>query len=149
MVRRQRFAKLSDGGLVSVLQSRRRIGAIGPAGDEAVQHALGQLSIGLLAGAAKMSKSGLFAHFRSKEQLQIEVLRAASDRFVAKEMIQKTPKAGFKTGDLLFVEQIAAAVSKGNDGLADAWNKALKELIADGTIGKISQKYFQEDITCK
>jgi AcrR family transcriptional regulator len=45
---------------------------------------LGQLSIGLLAGAAKMSKSGLFAHFRSKEQLQIEVLRAASDRFVAK-----------------------------------------------------------------
>lgn len=45
---------------------------------------LGQLSIGLLAGAAKMSKSGLFAHFKSKEQLQIEVLRAASDRFVAK-----------------------------------------------------------------
>jgi AcrR family transcriptional regulator len=45
---------------------------------------LGQLSIGLLAGAAKMSKSGLFAHFRSKEQLQLEVLRAASDRFVAK-----------------------------------------------------------------
>lgn len=45
---------------------------------------LGQLSIGLLAGAAKMSKSGLFAHFRSKEQLQLEVLRAGSDRFVAK-----------------------------------------------------------------
>ncbi len=45
---------------------------------------LGQLSIGLLAGAAKMSKSGLFAHFRSKEQLQLEVLRPASDRFVAK-----------------------------------------------------------------
>ncbi len=45
---------------------------------------LSQLSIGLLAGAAKMSKSGLFAHFRSKEQLQLEVLRAASDRFVAK-----------------------------------------------------------------
>ena len=45
---------------------------------------LGQLSIGLLAGAAKMSKSGLFAHFRSKEQLQLAVLRAGSDRFVAK-----------------------------------------------------------------
>lgn len=72
-----------------------------------------------------------------------------TDRFVAKEMIKKLPKAGFKTGDMLFVEQIAAAVSKGNTGLADAWNKALQELIADGTIGKISQKYFQEDITCK
>jgi AcrR family transcriptional regulator len=44
----------------------------------------GQLSIGALAGAAKMSKSGLFAHFNSKEQLQLAVLRAATDRFVAK-----------------------------------------------------------------
>jgi AcrR family transcriptional regulator len=45
---------------------------------------LGQVSIGLLAGAAGLSKSGLFAHFRSKEQLQLAVLREASDRFVAK-----------------------------------------------------------------
>jgi AcrR family transcriptional regulator len=56
--------------------------------DQAVRLAsisgLGQLSIGLLAGAAKMSKSGLFAHFLSKEQLQLAVLREASDRFVAK-----------------------------------------------------------------
>jgi polar amino acid transport system substrate-binding protein len=50
---------------------------------------------------------------------------------------------------MLFIEQVAAAVTKGNQGLADAWNKALKELIADGTVGKISQKYFQEDVTCK
>ena len=45
---------------------------------------LGQVSIGLLAGAAGLSKSGLFAHFRSKEQLQLAVLREASDRFVDK-----------------------------------------------------------------
>jgi AcrR family transcriptional regulator len=44
---------------------------------------LRQVSIGLLAGAAGMSKSGLFAHFRSKEQLQLAVLREASDRFIA------------------------------------------------------------------
>jgi AcrR family transcriptional regulator len=43
---------------------------------------LEQLSIGLLAGAAGLSKSGLFAHFRSKEQLQLAVLREASDRFI-------------------------------------------------------------------
>ena len=72
-----------------------------------------------------------------------------TDRFVAKEMLAKAPKAGFKTGDMLFIEQIAAAVSKGNTPLADAYNTALKALIADGTIGKISQKYFQEDVTCK
>lgn len=45
---------------------------------------LHQVSIGLLAGAAGLSKSGLFAHFRSKEQLQLAVLREASDRFVEK-----------------------------------------------------------------
>ena len=49
----------------------------------------------------------------------------------------------------LNLPDFAAAVSKGNQGLADAWNKALKEAIADGTVGKISQKYFQEDVTCK
>ena len=72
-----------------------------------------------------------------------------TDRFVAKEMLSKAPKAGMKAGDMLFIEQIAAAVAKGNQGLADAWNKGLKEAIADGTIAAISQKYFQEDITCK
>jgi AcrR family transcriptional regulator len=39
------------------------------------------LSIGTLATALAMSKSGLFAHFGSKEELQLEVLRAASRRF--------------------------------------------------------------------
>jgi AcrR family transcriptional regulator len=39
------------------------------------------LSIGELAAQLEMSKSGLFAHFGSKEDLQIEVLRAASALF--------------------------------------------------------------------
>ncbi|RLB47487.1 MAG: TetR/AcrR family transcriptional regulator [Deltaproteobacteria bacterium] len=43
---------------------------------------LEQLTIGLLAKAVGMSKSGLFAHFKSKEQLQLSVLEAASERFV-------------------------------------------------------------------
>ena len=42
---------------------------------------LGGLSIGELAAQLQMSKSGLFAHFGSKEDLQIEVLRAASAEF--------------------------------------------------------------------
>ena len=40
------------------------------------------LSIGELASQLGMSKSGLFAHFGSKEDLQVEVLRAASADFV-------------------------------------------------------------------
>jgi AcrR family transcriptional regulator len=39
------------------------------------------LSIGELAKATEMSKSGLFAHFNSKEELQLEVLRTGSDHF--------------------------------------------------------------------
>ena len=41
------------------------------------------LSIGALAQAVGLSKSGLFAHFGSKEDLQIAVLRSAAERFVA------------------------------------------------------------------
>jgi len=47
----------------------------------ATRDGLDGLSIGMLAGELGMSKSGLFAHFGSKEDLQIEVLRAAARRF--------------------------------------------------------------------
>ena len=40
------------------------------------------LTIGRLADDLKMSKSGLFAHFGSKEELQLATLGAAGDRFV-------------------------------------------------------------------
>jgi AcrR family transcriptional regulator len=39
------------------------------------------LSIGALAESLGMSKSGLFAHFGSKEELQVEILRSAAQRF--------------------------------------------------------------------
>ncbi|MDH3818797.1 MAG: TetR/AcrR family transcriptional regulator [Myxococcales bacterium] len=43
---------------------------------------LEKLTIGALAGTTGMSKSGLFAHFRSKEQLQLQVLAEARQRFI-------------------------------------------------------------------
>lgn len=39
------------------------------------------ISIGALAEEASLSKSGLFAHFKSKEALQLEVLQEAINRF--------------------------------------------------------------------
>ena len=39
------------------------------------------LSLGKLADEVEMSKSGLFAHFGSKEELQKQVLAAAAERF--------------------------------------------------------------------
>jgi len=40
------------------------------------------LTIGRLAEDLRMSKSGLFAHFRSKEALQLEILRMAGARMI-------------------------------------------------------------------
>jgi AcrR family transcriptional regulator len=39
------------------------------------------ISLGRLATDVGMSKSGLFAHFGSKEELQLDVLQAAAERF--------------------------------------------------------------------
>lgn len=54
--------------------------------DEALQMTsrtgINALSIGLLATETGMSKSGLFAHFRSKEELQLQVISRARERFV-------------------------------------------------------------------
>src|SRR5262245_34886295 len=55
--------------------------------DEAVELAsvqgLGALTLGPLAERLGLSKSGLFAHFRSKEALQVETLRRAAELFRA------------------------------------------------------------------
>jgi AcrR family transcriptional regulator len=50
--------------------------------DLATQVGLQGLTIGRLADDLDLSKSGLFAHFRSKEALQLQVLEAAATRFI-------------------------------------------------------------------
>ncbi|WKB53420.1 ABC transporter substrate-binding protein [Eleftheria terrae] len=72
-----------------------------------------------------------------------------TDRFVAKAAAKAQPKAGMQVGELIFVERIAAAVAKGNAGLAEAYNKALKESFADGSYAALSNRYFGEDVRCK
>jgi AcrR family transcriptional regulator len=71
--------------------ARPRLASKGEQTREAIlTHALGLatrigfegLTIGRLAEDLRMSKSGLFAHFRSKEGLQLEILRMAGARMV-------------------------------------------------------------------
>lgn len=50
---------------------------------QAVAIGLEGISVGVLAANLNLSKSGLFAHFKSKEALQLAVLEAAIDRFQA------------------------------------------------------------------
>ena len=51
--------------------------------DLASVEGLGGLTIGRLASDLEMSKSGLFRHFGSKQDLQLATVGAARDRFVA------------------------------------------------------------------
>lgn len=72
-----------------------------------------------------------------------------TDRFVGMEAIQKSPKAKLGSGEMLFVEHIATVIKKGNTGLRDEINGALAALKADGTLKKISEKWFKEDVSCQ
>jgi len=51
------------------------------AADVAARQGLSTLTIGDLAARTRLSKSGLFAHFQSKEALQLAVLAYARDKF--------------------------------------------------------------------
>ena len=61
---------------------RTRQAILTRAADLATQEGLDPLSIGRLADAIGMSKSGLFAHFGSKEELQIATVEHAASLFV-------------------------------------------------------------------
>jgi AcrR family transcriptional regulator len=62
---------------------RTRAGILGRAVDLASLEGLEGVTIGRLADELSMSKSGLFAHFGSKEELQLATVEAARDLFVS------------------------------------------------------------------
>jgi AcrR family transcriptional regulator len=61
---------------------RSRNAILGEAARLATVEGIGGLSIGRLADAVGMSKSGLFAHFGSKEELQLATIDTASALFI-------------------------------------------------------------------
>lgn len=60
---------------------RTREAILARAVEEAARIGLGGLTIGTLASATGLSKSGLYAHFGSKEALQVAVLESAAMEF--------------------------------------------------------------------
>jgi polar amino acid transport system substrate-binding protein len=46
------------------------------------------------------------------------------------------------------VERSAPVVAKGNTSLAHAINRALAEVVADGTYATLSNKYLKENVAC-
>src|SRR5690242_19608012 len=73
-------AGLSKAGSSKGVRTRESILRV--AVDVASLEGLEGLTIGRLADELKMSKSGLFAHFGSKEDLQLATIDAASERYI-------------------------------------------------------------------
>jgi AcrR family transcriptional regulator len=79
--------------------ARTRQTILAAAADLATVDGLDGLSIGRLAGELSMSKSGLFAHFGSKQDLQLATIEEARQRYV-QEVIQPALAAGPGIGRL-------------------------------------------------
>jgi AcrR family transcriptional regulator len=73
--------------------ARTRQAILAVAADLATVDGLDGLSIGRLAGELSMSKSGLFAHFGSKQDLQLATIEEARQRYV-REVIEPALAAG-------------------------------------------------------
>lgn len=128
------------------------------------------LSIGQLAKEVGMSKSGLFAHFQSKENMQLAVLESAVSLFIEKVM---TPSLHAQRGvpriRALFENLLGWHEAAGNPGgcifisaaaefddkpgpIKDLLQKSQWELIqsiARMAEGAIAQGHFQKDVDPK
>src|SRR5271167_3822566 len=71
--------------------ARTRVEILGVAVDLASAEGLEGLSIGRLATELQMSKTGIFAHFGSKEQLQLATVEAAKQVFL-EQIVQPAVK---------------------------------------------------------
>lgn len=86
------------------------------------------LSIGTLADELKMSKSGLFAHFGSKEDLQVAVLELATSRFTERVMLPAFKAArGVPRLERIFENWISWMTDKGMPG-GCIFSQAIAEL---------------------
>jgi AcrR family transcriptional regulator len=81
----------------------------------ASEHGLESLSIGGLAAATGMSKSGLFAHFGSKAELQLATVDHAAD---------------------IFVREVIEPARAAPRGIARVWS------LLDGFLGYVERKVF-------
>lgn len=72
-----------------------------------------------------------------------------TDPAVARAALSTAEGKSLKMGGMLFIEHNAAAVAKDNASLAQAFNQALTELLANGEYAKLSQRYFKTDIRCR
>jgi AcrR family transcriptional regulator len=125
---------------------------------------IGGITIGQLAEGLNLSKSGLFAHFKSKENLQLEVIRVARETFVAEVLVpalaaprglprvralfDRWVKWGQRPGGCIFV-QLAAELDDrpgpARDAVTEAQRDWLDALAHAAKIG-VSEGHFSREL---
>ncbi|MCX7177032.1 MAG: ABC transporter substrate-binding protein [Proteobacteria bacterium] len=72
-----------------------------------------------------------------------------SDKWLIKSTLEKNADSGVVAGEQVFVERVSMILRKNNRELTDQLNRALAEVMKDGTYNTLSQKYFKADISCR
>ena len=122
---------------------RTRHGILDTAAALASEHGLESLSIGGLAAATGMSKSGLFAHFGSKEELQLATVEYAAQVFTAEviEPARAAPRGIARIWALLdgFLTYVEREVFAGGCffGTTSAEFKNRPGAVRDGIVDKL------------
>ena len=106
----------------------------------AARHGLASVTFGVLADELQMSKSGLFAHFKAKEALQLAVLEEAgaqfSHRVVAPALTQRNGRERLARlftnyldwmGDGCVYSTVAQEIDKLPAGVADAFREGQQQ----------------------
>jgi AcrR family transcriptional regulator len=94
-----------------------RAAIVAAAQDQAARDGLEGLTIGHLAERMQMSKSGVFAHFGSREELQIAVLKAYEQHFVDEVLVPSLNEArGLERLRAIFNRWLARAAQEAATG---------------------------------
>lgn len=72
-----------------------------------------------------------------------------SDKWLIRSTLEKNADSGAVAGEQVFVERVSMILRKNNKQLLDQLNRALGEVVKDGTYAALSQKYFRTDISCR
>jgi cystine transport system substrate-binding protein len=69
------------------------------------------------------------------------------DRLAALDLVKKTGNTMAVAGDAFSRQESGVAVRKGNDDLLKAIDQAIADMQKDGSLSKLSQKWFGADVT--
>lgn len=156
----KKYLKYGAIALITLMMGALLIGCGGSQAEDAASEGEGEKEyvIGVTLGTTFEEEAKKFARVKDvktykDDNLTLQELSSGridgvmTDRLVGLNGIEKGGYTNLElAGDLIYTETMGVAVRQEDDALRQAINKALAELIEDGTYAEISRKYFGRDI---